>query len=641
LHAILEESIKKLKGSKNMPGLVGIISNKNPEICRKQIGTMFSSMHHEDYYNSGFYEDPSMSVYIGWTSHPSLRISDSLSTNQAQKLKIYLSGEIFNDTDNVLSRKEKGQSTASELVDLYKKNGEKWFEKLNGWFCGVIIDSRYKRISLFNDRYGMHRVFVYESKDGYYFSSDVKAVLAIMPEVGFDPVGLGELLTCGCTIGSSSLYKAVSILPQGVVWNFIGGKLKSKRNYFDLKTWTDQDHLNENDYLSRFLELFSRTIKKYSAGNLPVGISLTGGLDTRMVMASLKKGGGEFPCYTFGSMYRDTFDVNVARKIAKACGQPYNALVLGDDFLQNFPLYMEKAIQISGGYIGMSGAAELCMNGMARDIAPVRLTGNYGSELLRGVRAFKFGWPSGDFVSPELLPFLSQARESFQNLVSTDPLTFALFRQAPLQGHGRLSIENSQLQPRTPFMDNDLEQLAYQAPQTMRTGNKVSLAVIARDYPDLLSIPTDRGLLGEGSNLRTLIRRFEREFLFKAEYWSGRGMPAWLTAISGSKLRKILHNKFIGQHKFMHFRSWTQEGCLAEYLHETLYQSIKDLPELFIKPRVQTMVDEHLSGRNNYLNEMDMLLTLSLARRNLLKTPHRIDSFSMNKVRAVRPLMKR
>lgn len=609
-----------------MPGLVGIISNKNPEICRKQIRIMFSSMHHEDFYDSGIYEDPLMSVYIGWTSHTNLRISNFPGTSHAQKLKIYLSGEVFNDTDNVLSGKEKGQSTALELVDLYKKNGEKWFEKLNGWFCGVIIDSRYKKISLFNDRYGMHRVFVYESKDGYYFSSDAKAVLAIMPEVGFDPVGLCELLTCGCTIGSHSLYKDIGILPQGVVWTFIGGELKSKRNYFDLKTWTDQDHLNENDYLSRFLKLFGRTVKKYSAGNLPVGVSLTGGLDTRMVMACLKKGGGEFPCYTFGSMYRDTFDVKVAREIAKACGQPYSVLVLGDDFLQNFPLYMEKAIQISGGYIGMSGAAELYMNGMARDIAPVRLTGNYGSELLRGVRAFKFGWPSGDFVSPELLPFLSQARENFQNLVSTDPLTFALFRQAPLQGHGRLSIENSQLQPRTPFMDNDLAQLAYQAPQTMRTGNKLSLAVIARYHPDLLSIPTDRALLGESSDLRTLIRRFEREFLFKAEYWSSHGMPAWLSAISGFKLRKFLHNKFIGQHKFQHFRSWTQEGCLTEYLNETLYQSIKDLPELFIKSRVQTMVDEHLSGRNNYLNEMDMLLMLGLARRNLLKPSRRVDS---------------
>lgn len=624
-----------------MPGLVGIISKKNPEICKKQIRIMLSFMHHEDYYDSGLYDDPVMSVYIGWTSHPNVRISDFSGTNQPQQPKIFLSGEVLNDNDDVPSGKEKGKSAASELVDLYRKNGEEWYEKLNGWFCGVIIDSRSKKISLFNDRYGMHRVFVYESKDAYYFSSEAKAILAIMPEVGFDPVGLGELLTCGCTIGSNSLYKKIDVLPQGVVCEFFGGELKSIKNYFNLQTWIDQDKLSENDYLSHFIELFERTTKKYSAGNLPVGISLTGGLDTRMVMACLEKMNGEFPCYTFGSMYRDTFDVKVARKIAESCGQPYRVLVLGNNFLQNFPSYMERTIDISGGYIGMSGAAELCMNESARGIAPVRLTGNYGSELLRGARAFKFGWPSGDFISPELLPFLRQARESFQKLESTDPLPFALFRQAPLQGYGRLAIESSQLLPRTPFMDNDLVQLAFKAPTTMQAGNSLSLAVIAQYYSDLLSIPTDRGLLGKDSNLRRLIRRFEREFLFKAEYWSSHGMPAWLAAVSGSGLRKFLHNKFIGQHKFQHFLSWTQGGCLSEYLKETLYQSVKDLPDFFIKPRIQIMVDEHLSGRKNYLNEMDILLTLGSVQRNLLKTPSKLDSAIGTKGRTVKPLMKR
>ena len=121
-----------------------------------------------------------------------------------------------------------------------------------------------------------------------------------------------------------------------------------------------------------------------------------------MIMASLDAPSGTLPCYTFGSMYRDTYDVRVSRKVARQCGQPHHVLVLGEAFVRDSPDYLEKAVFISDGYLGLSGAAELYLNGLARQIAPVRITGNYGGEMLRGFRAFNSSRPRGGFLSADL-----------------------------------------------------------------------------------------------------------------------------------------------------------------------------------------------------------------------------------------------
>jgi asparagine synthase (glutamine-hydrolysing) len=268
--------------------------------------------------------------------------------------------------------------------------------------------------------------------------------------------------------------------------------------------------------------------------------------------------------------------------------------------------------------MGLSGASELYGNSLAREIAPVRLTGNYGGELLRGARAFKYQVPKGGFITPDFQPYLEEAKNTFQDLEMTDPVTFALFRQAPLQGYGRLAIEKSQIIMRTPFMDNDLVKLVYQSPPHLLKSEELSVAIISRYNPDLLKIPTDRGLLGGGSWLEGRIRQFHREMLFKSEYIASHGMPDWLATISRFGISEILSKSFLGRHKFQHFRLWSQK-YFAGYITDVLLKGLDDLGDFFVRRNVEDMVSAHLSGTQNYIDEIDKLLTLTLAYGNLLK----------------------
>ncbi|OEU83886.1 MAG: hypothetical protein BA865_10360 [Desulfobacterales bacterium S5133MH4] len=96
-------------------------------------------------------------------------------------------------------------------------------------------------------------------------------------------------------------------------------------------------------------ETLKGILPRYFAGG-PVGIGLTGGLDTRLIMACRNPKPGELPCYTFGGSYRDIFDVRIAPKVAAACGQSHKALRLDDGLLlKEYPSQVEKTTYISDG----------------------------------------------------------------------------------------------------------------------------------------------------------------------------------------------------------------------------------------------------------------------------------------------------
>src|SRR5205823_2733613 len=122
-------------------------------------------------------------------------------------------------------------------------------------------------------------------------------------------------------------------------WVFRKGALERKGKYFDPSEWENQGPLEPEAYYKQFQEVFSRNLPRYMNGRERVGLSLTGGLDTRMIIAWWKAPPHSVPCYTFGGPYRDCQDVIIARRIAKTCKQPYQVIRVGDEFLSRFAGY--------------------------------------------------------------------------------------------------------------------------------------------------------------------------------------------------------------------------------------------------------------------------------------------------------------
>ena len=126
-----------------------------------------------------------------------------------------------------------------------------------------------------------------------------KRCLRVLPELrAFDREGVAQFLTFGCTLGQRTLFRGVQLLPGASVWSFENGKCQKKK-YFSPKTWESQSILPAESFVAEFQETFKRVLPRYFESDSKIGISLTAGLDSRMIMACLPKDGEKPACYTF------------------------------------------------------------------------------------------------------------------------------------------------------------------------------------------------------------------------------------------------------------------------------------------------------------------------------------------------------
>ena len=257
-------------------------------------------------------------------------------------------------------------------------------------FHGLIADQSRGTVTLFNDRYGMHRIYYHEAKDAFYFAAEAKAILAVLPELRTpDPQGLGEFVACSCVLENRTIFKGIHVLPGGSAWTFRNGSEAKKDSYFTPREWEQQASLDPEESYRELRDAFSQNLPRYFTGREQVGMTLTGGIDTRVIMAWHKPAPRSLPCYTFGGMFRDCEDVRVALRVANVCQQTHEVLTVGHEFLSRFPYYAERTVYLTEGGVDVYRASDLYVSERARHLAPAKVVGTYGSEIVRHAVMFK------------------------------------------------------------------------------------------------------------------------------------------------------------------------------------------------------------------------------------------------------------
>jgi asparagine synthase (glutamine-hydrolysing) len=582
---------------------------------------MLEALRHESFYVTGTWIDEPLGVYVGWAARKGSFSEGMPLCSERGDTVLVFSGEEFPEPGTIRRLQERGHSVAaggpSYLVHLYEEDPA-FPAGLNGRFHGLLADRSGGTATLFNDRYGMHRIYYHEAKEAFYFAAEAKAILAVRPELRkADPRGLGEFVSCGCVLENRTLFEGIQVLPAASDWIFRAGAIERKSTYFQPREWEEQAPLDTEAYYQEIREAFSRNLPRYFNGEERVGMSLTGGLDTRMIMAWHKPAAGSLPCYTFGGTFRDCRDVIIARKVARACGQSHEVIRAGDEFVSRFPHYAERTVYLTDACVEVGFSPVLYVNEKARKIAPVRMTGNYGDQILRRFRAFKAGEPTPGLFRPEFLAHVHAVRETYARLLQTHPLSFAAFRQAPWHHYGLLALEQTQITLRSPYMDNDLVRTNFRAPESACKNNDLRLRLIGDGNPTLRRIRTDLGFGGSPGYLPgAAIRRFHH-FTMKAEYAYDHGMPQWVARIDHLFSPFHLERLFLGRHKYYHFRVWYRDA-LSEYVREMLLDPRTLSRPYLDRSGVEAVVRGHLKGGRNYTFEIHKLLTLELLHRLFL-----------------------
>jgi asparagine synthase (glutamine-hydrolysing) len=613
-----------------VPGVVGLITRKPRDWAEPQLRRMAEALCHESFYVVGTSSDECSGVYAGWIARKNSFAGRMPLCNERDDVSLIFSGEEFPEPGTARRLKEKGHCVPmagpSYLVHLYEEDSA-FPADLNGRFHGILTDRTRRTTTLFNDRYGLHRIYYHESKDGFYFAAEAKAILAVRPQLrNIDLKGMGEFISCGCVMENRTLFEGIHVLPPGSAWVFRNGSIEGKGTYFRPQEWENQGHLEPKAYYQELKEIFSRNLPRYFETDEPMGMSLTGGLDTRMIMAWHKSPEKSLPCYSFGGSYRDCQDVIVARKVAQVCGQSHQVIPVGQEFLSRFPQYAQRAVYLTDGCAEVNRASDLYVNERAREIAPIRMTGNYGSEVLRRARprqpmaptpAFKPVEPMPGLFRPEVLSHIQAAKHTYTNVLQTNAASFAVFRQAPWHHYGLLALEQTQLAVRTPFLDNDLVRSIFRAPQSALVSNDVCLRLISDGNAKLGRIRSDRGLAGDQGKMLAAITRSYLEFTFKAEYAYDYGMPQRVAQIDHAFSSLHFERLFLGRHKFAHYRIWYRDA-LSGYVREMLLDQRTLSRPYLDKKMVETIVKGHLKGNRNYTTEIHKVLTLELVHRLLL-----------------------
>src|ERR1700678_1520286 len=599
-----------------MPGIVGLITKQPRKWAEPQLARMVQSMQHELFYVSGTWIDETLGVYIGWGAREN-SFSDGMPVrNERGDAILVFSGEDYPQSGTARGLKERGHSFedggSSYLVHLYEEDAD-FLRNLNGRFQGLVADRSRGAMTLFNDRFGLQRVYYHESADAFYFSAEAKAILAVRPELrSTDPQSLGEYIACGCVLENRTLFRGIRVLPPASSWTFRDGALEKKGSYFEPREWEEQEPLDAENYYSHLRDAFTTCLPRYFNGRENIGVSLTGGLDTRIIMAWRKASAGSLPCYTFGSMYRENQDVYLARRVAEICGQPYQVVTVDETCLARFPHYAERTLYLTDGCVDVSRAADLYNNEMARQIAPVRMVGTFGSEIIRRAVMFKAVMPSADVFRPDVLAEVSRAGETYRALLRGNRTSVVAFRQPAAYHFGVLMLEQSQLTMRSPYLDNEIVRTVFRAPK-VEQGEDVRMRLIREGSPELARLRTDRGL-GISNPITSAISRGLLEFTFKAEYAYDYGMPQFVAKVDHALAPLHLERLWMGRHKLFHFR-WWYRTILAKYVQEMLLDP-RTLSRPYLNRKgVEEVVRGHLKGNRNFTTEIHRLLSLELLHR--------------------------
>jgi asparagine synthase (glutamine-hydrolysing) len=193
-----------------MPGIVALITKMPRHAALPQLMQMVEMLRHEPFYTTGIWTDEHAGVYLGWVVR-SGSFADTLPLrNENGDVVMAFSGEEFPDPGVAMSLRHRGHQFALSgpeyLVHQYEEESS-FPLALNGRFHGLVVDRKRGRALIFNDRYGMERLYYHQTEDTFYFSAEAKSILAVRPELRrLDARGLGEFISCGAVLENRTLF---------------------------------------------------------------------------------------------------------------------------------------------------------------------------------------------------------------------------------------------------------------------------------------------------------------------------------------------------------------------------------------------------------------------------------------------------
>ena len=382
-----------------MCGICGILSNR--PVAEETVRAMMDKLAHRGPDDDGlFVEGP---VGLG---HRRLSIIDLDSgrqpiSNEDDTIWIVFNGEIYNYQSlrpDLINRghRFKTNSDTETILHLYEEYGVDCLQKLRGMFAFTIWDKRKRRIFAARDRLGQKPFYYSQRGDEFLFASEIKSLLAADPSLAeIDLAAVDEYLTLRLVPAPLSMFRDVRKLPPGHYLTFGADEGLRIERYWDLDygpklAGSDEDLIQELE--QRLVE----AIRLHLVSDVPVGAFMSGGLDSTLIVALLRKYklADELQTFSVGLPYGKYDEAPSARLMAERYETRHHEEEIRPSLLDSLPRVVQQLDE-------PSDTLPICVDliaQMARRHVKVVLGGDGGDELFGGYDRY-FGNRAANYYS--------------------------------------------------------------------------------------------------------------------------------------------------------------------------------------------------------------------------------------------------
>lgn len=496
----------------------------------------------------------------------------------------WLEGEFYNQDELRKKYNLSSESDIQFLVDIYQQTKSFGFLRdIDGYYVAVIYDSRESKIYLITDRFGFKPMYWTVRNQELIWSSELKGLLGHVdfnPKI--DPKAVEEFLDIGYLLENRTWFEGVEMVPPSSVLIYdISGASYENRQYW---SWHNirvmSGNIDENEIVEETGRLFLRSVRKRARRNERIGVALSGGLDSRAVLAAVPEDQRSLHAFTFGIEGCD--DMVIAEKVSKRKGAKHHAFILNE---HNWLLPRLLGVWQADGAISVLHMHGIEFRSQYRQIADVCLNGFAGDLILGGSYLKKYNIDKP--VSAAIVRRMTHCeREAdafnrWYDIQKSDP--YFINNRVRRFTHGGLVLLSKTLEPRMPFWDIELADFVYGLPDRLRYKNYIYSKMLLKTFPEYYAdIPWQK----TGSPISKSLKNSPLETIKNSMTTKiNRGME---------KLGLKPFRKYI----YTDYPAWIRQGA-AKTLFENVLRNAEPLySEYVAQDRVEFMLDTHLKGRD-------------------------------------------
>lgn len=369
-----------------MCGIAGYVSRDPGAERSPLLHRLANSLRHRGPDEDGFFTAPGVGLAMRRLSIVDLPGSHQPIANEDGTIHLIFNGEIYNYVELRAQLEARGHRLTTEgdsetLVHLYEDHGVEMLKFLRGMFAFALWDSRQQLLFLARDRLGKKPLNYLQSRGALYFCSELAPLLDENLEPWeIDPDSLAAYLLFGYISAPRSIVRQLQKLPPAHYLTWQAGDVRVQR-YWSYKQ-RPKIECNYEEAREMVRAKIDQSLRLRLRSDVPLGLLLSGGLDSNALLARLVRGLGQrVQAFTIGFAEKDFDETEIARSSAAHFGVEHHLLRADSDLLEQMPEVVRHYGEPSAD---KSILPTMLVCGLTRQFVKVALSGDGGDEAFAG-----------------------------------------------------------------------------------------------------------------------------------------------------------------------------------------------------------------------------------------------------------------